>query len=283
MQEFKLNKKYITLLKSCLVVIIAFLALGFALPFLPDDGQGRLREALITMLMNTVVFGSASVLTWRTLKQLPYADVAVDDDGIWYIHAGKDQGLIHWQQITKVKERVHLQCLDLLDCDGRKLLRVEYQLTGFEILRALINDNMSYSISQLKQSTFSKNPLHHWFYWAGILGFSALGFYFGSEGNPLLGFGGMSFVVAFTIYEYIVTATGINVVNGNFVIAYPFTKRSVPFSEVEDILIADDFDNGKRMPEVWIISKHAKKPFKLKGLRVESNVLCKALRTAANL
>jgi hypothetical protein len=283
MQEFKLNKKYITLLKGCLVVFIAFLALGFALPFLPDDRQGSLREVLVTMLMCTVVFGPISVLTWLTLRKLPYADVAVDDDGIWYTYAGKDQGLIYWKQITKVKERAYLQRLDLLDCNGQKLLSVEYQLTGFEILRALINDNMSYSTSQLNQSTFSKNPLYHWFYLACVLGFSALGVYVGLEDNPLLGFGAMSVAIAFIIYEYVVTATGINLVNGNFVIAYPFTKRSVPLSEIGDILIADDFHNGNRIPEVWIISKNSKKPFKLKGFRVDSNALYKALRTAANL
>lgn len=86
MQEFKLDRKYITLMKGCLVVFIAFLALGFALPFLPDENEANPNGTLMITVMCTVVFGFFSILTWRTLKKLPFADVAADDDGVWYIH-----------------------------------------------------------------------------------------------------------------------------------------------------------------------------------------------------
>ncbi len=282
MQEFKLDKKYITLMKGCLVVFVAFLALGFALPFLPEE-KGNPNGTLIATLMCTVVFGSLSVFTWLTLRKLPYADVAADDDGIWYMHVGKDKGLISWERVTKVKERAYMQSLDLLDCNGQKLLRVEYQLLGFEYLRDVLNEKTFNANPEIEQSTFSKSPLYHLFYLVGVVGFSALGLYVGADGNPLLGYGAMSALVAFIIYEYIVTATGINIVNRSFEIAYPFTKRNVPFSEVEDILMADEFHKGNRIPEVWVISKNAKKPFKLKKIGADSNVIYKALRKAASL
>ena len=283
MQEFKLDKKYITLMKGCLVVFIAFLALGFALPFLPEEEKGNPNGTLIATLMCTVVFVPLSVFTWLTLRKLPYADVASDDDGIWYMHAGKNKGLISWERITNVKERAYMQCLDLMDHDGKKLLRVEYQLLGFEHLRDTLNEKTSNANPEIRQSTFSKPPRYHLFYLAYVVGFSALGLYVGADGSPLLGYGAMSALVAVGIYEYIVTATGINIVNGNFEIAYPFTKRNVPFTDVEDILIADEFHKGSRIPEVWVISKNAKKPFKLKQIGADSNVIYKALRKAANL
>jgi hypothetical protein len=283
MQEFKLDKKYITLIKGCLVVFIALLVLGFALPFLPDDENGNPNGTLIITLMCTVVFGFLSVLSWLTLRKLPYADVAADDDGIWSMHIGKDNGLISWGIISKIKERSYRQCLDLLDCNGERLLRVDYQLIGFEIIRDTLNEKSSSTNPALNQSEYSKGPLYHLFYLAGFLGFSALGFYVGSGGNPVLGYGAMSVLVAFIIYEYFVTATGVNIGNGYFEIAYPFTKKTVPFLDIEDIVIADEFHNGSRIPEVWIVSKKAKKPFKLKQLGSDSNIIYKALRKAAKI
>lgn len=114
-------------------------------------------------------------------------------------------------------------------------------------------------------------------------GVSCIGIVRGADGNDLLGYGAMSVLVAFIIYEYIVTATGISIVNRNFVIGYPFTKRNIPFSDVEGVLITDEFHKGNRIPEVWVISKNAKKPFKLKQIGADSNVIYKALRMAANL
>jgi hypothetical protein len=283
MQEFRLDKKYIILMKGCLVIFVAFLLLGFALPFFPDEEKGNPNGTLIVTFICTVVFGFFSVLTWQTIKKLPFTDVAADDDGIWYIHIGKENGLVSWERISRVKERTYLQCLDLLDFNEERLLRVEYQLNGFEIIRHRINEKTSVTNPLLNQSHFSKGPLYHLFYLACVFGFSALGYYVGSDGNPVLGYGAMCVMVAFIIYEYIVTATGVNVGNGYFEFSYPFTKRNVPFSDVEDILIADEFNKGSRIPEVWIVSKKAKKPFKLKQLGADSNVIYKALRKAAKI
>jgi hypothetical protein len=283
MHEFKLDKKYITLMKGCLAVFIAFLALGFALPFIPDEGKGNPGGTLIVTLMCTVVFGSLSVLTWLTLRKLPYADVATDDDGIWYIHNGKDKGLIPWKRIVKVKEKAYMQCLDLLDSNGNKLLRVEYQLLGFEYIREILNDKTSDADPEIKKLTFSKKTHYHFFYLLGVLGFSALGLYVGANNSPLLGYGAMSVLVVVIIYEYIVTATGINIDHRKFIITYPCIKKHIVFSDVEDILIADEFHKGNRIPEVWVISKSSKKPFKLKQIGADSNVIYKALRKAAKL
>ena len=186
MQEFKLDKNYTTLMKVCLVVFIAFLALGFALPFLPDENEGNPNGTLMTTAMCTVVFGLFSIITWRTLKKLPFADVAVDDDGVWYIHIGKEKGLVAWEKVHKVKERPYMQRLELLGTDNKELLRVEYQLLGFEMLREVLNEKAGAQDKDLDQSSFSKGPLYHFFYLACVTGFSVLGLYVGKNGNPLL-------------------------------------------------------------------------------------------------
>jgi hypothetical protein len=283
MQEFRLNKKYITLMKGCLVVFIAFLALGFALPFLPDEGKGNPNGTLMITVMCTVVFGFLSILTWRTLKKLPFANVAADDDGIWSIHIGKDKGLITWEKIHKVKERPYMQRLDLMNSNNQELLRVEYQLLEFELLRDALNEKAGMQNSESEQSKFAKGSLYHLLYLAGVIGFSALGIYVGKGGNPLLGYVAMSVLVVFIIYEYLVTATGIQITSNGFLVAYPFSKKNIPFVDIEDVVISDEFHKGNRIPEVWVITKNAKKPFKLKQLGADSNVIYKALRKAAKL
>jgi len=283
MQEFKLDQKHISLMKGCLVVFIAFLALGFALPFLPDENEGNPNGTLMTTVMCTVVFGLFSIFTWRTLKKLPFADVAADNDGVWYMHIGKEKGLIAWEKIHGVKERPYMQRLDLLGTDNQELLRVEYQLLGFEMLREVLNEKTGAQNTGLDQSRFAKGPLYHLFYLACVIGFTALGLYVGKGGNPLLGYGAMSVLVVFIIYEYLVTAKGVQVSGNSIKVEYPFTKTNIPFNDIEDVVIADEFHKGNRIPEVWIITKNAKKSFKLQRLGADSNLVYKALKRAAKL
>jgi hypothetical protein len=113
-----------------------------------------------------------------------------------------------------------------------------------------------------------------------LVGISALGLYLGANDHPLFGYGAMSLVVIFILYEYFVTATGIKLNSNSFEIRYPLTKRTIQFSEIEGIQIADRFANGNRIPEVWIVSKYVKKPIKLK-LGVDTIILYNVLRKAA--
>ena len=278
MQEFKHDRKTIRALKGTLVLCIVGLASRFALPFLEAEEKGNPSETLITTLILTFAFCVVSVLTWLTLRAFPFTNVAADDDGIWYMHIGKENGLISWKKIHAIKERSFMQCLDLLDSRGQKLLRVEYQLDGFAVLRNLINEKTSISPLEFHRSVFSKGPLYHLSFLVFVFCFSALGFYFAGEIGALVGYGLMSVQLALLTYFYLVTATGIKITDNGFVVYYPFMTRSITFSDVEDILIPRN-----RKPEVWIISKKSKRPFKLAQLRTGSNVIYKVLRQAAKL
>lgn len=283
MQEFRVEKNFITLMKVSLIGCIAFMVFGMSLPFLPDDGKSSANGTLIVSLMCTALFGFFAALSWRTLKKLPLAEIAADDDGIWYLHAGKNNGLVTWEKIHKIKERQYLQRLDLMGSNNRELLRVEYQLHGFEQLREVLNEKACTQKVESEQFKFSKGSFYHLSNLVGIVCFSALGIYVGQGGNPLLGYFAMSVLVAVIIYEYLVTVTGIEVTSNGFKVAYPFTTKNISYIDVEDIIIADVFHKGNRIPEIWVITKNVKKPFKLKQLGTDSNVIYKVLRNAVKL
>ena len=118
---------------------------------------------------------------------------------------------------------------------------------------------------------------------AAVIGFSALGFYVGKNGDPLLGYGAMSVLVLFIIYEYMATAIGVQITGNIINVVYPFTNKNIPLKDIQDVVLADEFDKGNRIPEVWIITKSAKKPFKWKQLGADSNLVYKTLKRAANL
>lgn len=65
---------------------------------------------------------------------------------LWvYQSMQKKHDLVSWKNIDRIKECIYLQCLDFLDSDGQKLIRVEYQLKEFKKLRSLINDKVCLS------------------------------------------------------------------------------------------------------------------------------------------
>ena len=280
MQEFNLDKSYITLMKGCLIAFVSFIALGVALPFLPDEGKVNTQGTLITSIMCIVVFGSFAILTWVSLKKLPYADIVTDDDGLWYKHKRKEQDLVPWGSIAKVKERSYMQCLDVLDSSGSQLIRAEYQLNDFETLRNLLNERVSQTSHEELRTHFSKSIFYHIFYVSCVIGFSWLGLYVGNTDNPVVGYVGMSIVVVMIVYEYLVTAYRLIINERGVIVSYPLSERSVNYSDITNIEVTDTFHKGARHPEVRLNTSQGKKPYRLKKLGVDANVLYLALHKA---
>lgn len=280
MQEFNLEKKFIWLMRACLTAFLVIMFLGFVVPFFPEEDNTNPNGLIFVSVFSTVIFGGLAILTWKSLKGLPYADIVTDDEGIWYKHLGKEQGFIPWRDISKIKERAYMQCLDLLDSNGDLLLKVEYQLLGFEILRGIIFEKVNHSGPELSRKEFKKGALYHIYQISGALVFLVLGLYVGADGAPILGYGAMSLMVAFIVYEYLTTAYGIRISADSFEVLYPIGNRLIGHADVSEMGIVDEFHKGSRLPEVWIVSLKAKKPFKLKNLGVDSNILLSVLQKA---
>ncbi|MCP3876492.1 MAG: hypothetical protein GY699_25545 [Desulfobacteraceae bacterium] len=277
MREFNLDKKFMTMMKISLVIFMGFVVLGVSLPFIPDDGDSNEKGTLILSIICTAFFGILTIFAWKTLKKLPYVNIAADNDGLWYKHKQKKHDLVTWKNIDRIKERIYMQCLDLLDSDGRKLIRVEYQLKNFEKLRSLINNKICLSNKEIRQTQFSKNIFYHMLYIGSIIGFLCLGVYVGENNNPTLVYGAVAVLVILLAYEYLTVAYSLTISKNELIVSYPMRKSTIVYTDITNIKMADSFNNGNRQPEVWALTKNRKKPYKFKQLGVDANTLFAAL------
>lgn len=143
MNNFEVSKSYTTLLRVSLTIALGFLILGLSLPLVSDSAD----DIVLVTLLSTFVWRGASFWAWKVLKKLPSIGISVDEEGIWYRHLGKEAGLICWHQIEQIKERRYMQRLELVDSYQKKLLKVDYQLHGFEVLRDILNERINCSSS----------------------------------------------------------------------------------------------------------------------------------------
>lgn len=274
-QEFNLDKKSITNMKGSVIFFLSMIVLSVSLPFLPNEGQGSSQGALWVSFGCTVIFGFFTIYSWISLKKLPYVDIVIDEEGLWYKHKSKNAGLVPWNAIANLNERSWLQCLDVLDANGQKLLRVEYQLDRFEALRELLTTRVGQHKGQVKLPCyFSKRLDYHLFTVSVLLGFLIAGLYVAiMENNPVMGYLGTAVLLMILINEYLVTPYRVVISGNELTITYPLRSGTVKLSDIISVNLVDAFHQGARHPEVWVATKRDRKPFKLKQLGVDANVL----------
>ena len=194
-----------------------------------------------------------------SLKKIPRADITADDDGLWHTHESKPRGLLRWADIGRIRERAGQQCLEIFDRTGRKRIRVEYQLTGFEGLRNRLYENIRLSGERARGRDFSKNPGYHLFYWACGIGFSWLGLYIGQNSSPVLGFGGMSLLVMVLVYDYLKTVFRVEIRPQGLTVFYPLREQNAsPGPPSQELTWQTPFTKGPGIRKSGCLPKAAK-------------------------
>ena len=158
-RTFEVDRSFAALSKWAPWLLIAFVLLFVALPFLPNGDRPSNNFGTIGLSVFGVIF--FGVLGWygfRIAKQLPQCSVSVDRDGLWLAHLSKERSLIRWEDVHSTREHMYLQRLDLLDKKGHVLIKVEYQLSGFETLRALLLEKISLPTQLAGSGRFAKRP-----------------------------------------------------------------------------------------------------------------------------
>jgi len=278
-QEFTLSNGFIWLCRFGVVFFVGMAIMSLSLPFLPDENGTRDEDAiLIISALLFIVFLGFSIWSVKTVRYLPFRNITADTEGLWYSHLSKENGLITWLTIVDIKERPTLQRLDLIGEDGLPLMKVEYQLSGFENLRVLLGKKVLVKNRISLPATFSSGVLTHYFNIGAILGFSYLGWYVATEeNNPLIGYGGMSILVGLILYEYLTMVWKLELLQSGLVVRFPLSSRTVGYDEISSIELNDTFHKGVRHPEV-LVNILGNKKLKLKGLKVDSTELYAILK-----
>ena len=265
-----IDRTFATLSKVAPWVLAAFVLFFVALPFLPNGGHPRNPAGVIVLsLFGVCFFGFLAWAGFRIAKRLPYCTVSIDKDGLWPAHASKATALVRWDQVHSTKEHPYLQRLDVMDASGMVLIKLEYQLSQFDSIRALLLEKVPRPVRSMAPVTYAKTIIYHACYVVGLTGFSLLGWYVGMS-NPLLGYGGMAILVGLILYEYLTSVSRVVILPDRLQIGYPLRAREFPRARVEAARIGDFYNQGVRHPEVGLFIHGEKKPIRLRGLGTDA-------------
>ncbi|HEX2438496.1 MAG TPA: hypothetical protein VHT71_09305 [Methylomirabilota bacterium] len=256
---------------------VALLALG--LPFLAD-GDRVAWGIHVLGLVGFLVFAGTAYHSLRVARRAPARAVTIDGDGLWLTMSPKERGLVPWRAIRGFRERFMTQRLELVDGRRRALISLEYQLTGFERLRAIVLARTAAVARPRAQSvSFSRSVAHHAIALGCVIGFAAMAWYLRAGSWVVSGLGLLLVVVV--AREYLTTVCKVVVSPAGVHVAYPGRGRTVPVSEIASLQLADLLDMGMRRSEVHLLIRGARRPIRLSGLGESSlelyQVLAKAL------
>jgi hypothetical protein len=272
-----IDPAFVRITRASVWVFGALLLFSASLPFFPTSRAEHMRALYGLSIAGTALFALVGWQSFRTARRLPLCAITVDDDGLWLAHLSKEAGLVTWDDIESIRERVFLQRMDLLDGIGRLVLTLEYQLVGFEQIRSLIADRARLSSRPAADpETFGKPRGYHVFHIVFLAGFTLLGLYVAPT-RPLAGYGGTVLVVILGLYAYFATVSRVTVFRDHLEIRYPVHGRTIPRDEIHDIRLADLIDQGVRHSEVDIVIDKDKR-IRLRSLGISSPELYRILK-----
>lgn len=280
-QEFTIPKKHKIFMKLGFVFFICFTILGIAIFPWNYENQGNYLLSAIISIGCTSLFGVLSILCFKTVRQLPYADICIDEQGIWYKHLTKDHNLVRWRNVSKIRERSIFQCLDILNDRAEQILRIEYQISNFEELRDLIAQHfLSNHKSAEIPNSISKSTAYHFISWLASLLFLLLGYYVASNESTVLGYIITIVLVSIIIHEYVSTPYCLKFNDFCLEIVTPISKKTHSYKDIEAVELSDTFDRGSRIPGVMLKIHKIKKSYMLSKLGVEAIELYTILNIA---
>lgn len=285
LQRFELDRKYLILMKACLGICLGGIVLVISLSLILNNSSEKNTsgQTFLGIILCSLLFGGCAFFAYHIIKKLPYVNIKIDDDGLWYSHLPKEQSCVSWKAINQIKERVYLQCLDLFDLHGKHLLRIEYQLNRFEDLRGLLCEAIIKNRQHVSLPiTFSKSMWYHVLYVCSIIGSFCLGWGIVISNGPWLLSVGMLIAVLGILYEYQTEVYQVTLSEKGITMMFPFTNVTINWNNILSSKLVDIFYNGWRRPEVWVSTLNRRYPFKLKQLEVGSIELYVVLQSVCS-
>lgn len=252
MQAFTKSRHAYKLAYACLVVFVGFFLFGLSLPLFQEDEPWD-SGTLVIMGLSCLVFGFWIVGTLRAIRSLPYVDIALDDEGIWYQHRGRDDGLVPWSDIAAIRARPIWQTIRLYNRAGQRLLSISPNVQGLpELRRTLIERADLGQHDRAGRLSFPRRK-GTWVGWLlGMVFLLALGALSFQKGQVLAG----SFFVAVAcvagVGALMSGALRVEIADDCLVIIYPHKRLTIPFNEINKIHFREHMDQGWRFTYVRI-------------------------------
>ena len=256
------------------VVVFASFALPCASMSLlgyPEPLESTAEEALF--LCFSAFSGFLAVMSSRAVGQVRNAPLSIDSDGIWRQHLGKEAGLIPWRRVHSARERQTGQRLDLLDQDGERLIQLEYQLKGFERLRATVFSVLRQKhIALSAPAEYGKAKAYHIVSVVGLAGMFAGAVYALTLGlilGPLI----LAGLLIYLSRHYLREVSGLVVYPQTLELRYPLHKETVDIGKVMGVELIDEFYKSSRVPVVTLTVSSLPTPVRLLRLGEDAWVI----------
>ena len=229
------------------------------------------------LLAAAIAFCFYGLTSYRQLRKYNTVAVRCDEDGIWLLHVGKEQGLVRWSNIAFVRELSNSPYVELLSPSRQVMLTLNAKLESFEALRQRIQHEVNHEKELEIPSTFSRQKYYHIYSVVALLSLLLCGLFL-----PLLleTYGIVSVCAVYLIYlsySYFFTPFALHVDNNKLTFTYPLYKRILFFEEITDIELAPKSLVTDAAPEVWLTQKASDRVFKIIGLHEDSYFLKRAI------
>lgn len=272
-QSFVPDRSHARLLWFGVIFFAVFAVLSMGIAVVESQESPESRSAAVLYLCFMVFFIGFSVASFRCIKQLERCPVSIDDEGIWLDHLGKADGLVRWQQIHTLKERRYGQRLELFGENGNSLVKLEYQLEGFEDLREIVLAKIRRRSIDIECPAVFKKPVsYHVFYLVFAVGITALA-YFVSQTTLVVGLLSFAVVILMAGLEYLGTVAALTINAQTIELRYPLRTMSLDIADVKSIRLIDLLVKSARHPEVNIDTNTLKKPIRLRQLGIDASSL----------
>jgi hypothetical protein len=279
LQTFRIEGAQRWLLLASPWILFLFMCFSISLPFISDEQPRNEAFILWFSVISTIFLGVGLWYAAYVVRNLHLTEFTVDDEGLWPTVFPRSSSLVPWARINGVRERPRLQRLELLDAAGTVLARLEYELNGFDHLRAIVltRANLHQTLGNPHGNAYGVSIWHHVLNIGSLVGFNLLGLYVG-ESQPLIGYGGMALIVALVGWDYWKSPYNLFLSEEGLEIVRPFRKRFIARDRITKIDLADEFVNYRRNPYVVVSLREPERPIHLKHFQLSAVELVRVLK-----
>ncbi len=223
---------------------------------------------------NAALFNMSPFVFWRRYQ------VAVGDDGIWYLAQKEKPVFIAWRDVAMVRADDTMQRMILADRTCVRTMRLDYQLDNFLALRAYV---LSHTTKESRAIPTCNSVYYRtWINKIVLLALAAnvtaiawVSFHQGQKGASLF----FIALVGFLLQAVIRDPLGLQILPDAIVIKYPGWRRRIAFGAISSIEQCDLSERGN----VWaavVVNVRGDKSIRLFRFREGSLALSEALQEA---